>query len=243
MNQVAELFTMFRQNKRLKLIALGIVSIATILLVIIPFGLSFTPENIRKSEIKDRISQKIGRGDFEVKEIVKESQGWYLARIGFKKEKYENTSLAILRLEGGRFVLKFGPGTSFNNELLDAVGVPKDLYDRQGKVALDPITELLPYDTDYYTVRTSAPPSAKLSNDENHNHASAVEDTDLPTIGTPENPKELTVYAYEFPRTGEKVTPEKIARYTTEVKSWIQSQGLSTDNYTLTFAIWPYGDY
>lgn len=211
------------------------VAIIVIVALLVPFALSFTPENVTKREIKDKIVQKIGRDDFEVKQIVARSGDWYLAKIGMSKN-YDNTSLAILKKENGRFVLKFGPGTSFNEKQLEAAGVPLAIYDPRGSVSIDPIVKLLPYQTNDFIVKIAPPASVKFSTSD----ANPDDDT---IIGTPENKKELTVYMYEFPRMGIKATPQRIAQAKNNILAWMQLQNLDPDNYTLTFALWNSGKY
>lgn len=230
------------QKKYLRLLIWCFIGVIVVALLV-PFALSFTPENIKKNEIKDSISKKISRDDFSVDEIIVEEDGWYYAKISFKENggEHDNSSFAILHEEDGELVLKFGPGTSFDRGQLDTAGVPSVISKPQGSVPVDPIVKHLPYETDYFNVRIAAPPAEKL---DGHDHTpESQSDSELSTVGTLDNKKELTVYVYEFPRRGYEVTPQKIAKHKNEITTWMQSKGLNHENYVLTFAVWPYGDY
>lgn len=205
-----------------KIITIGTIAVIVIAIIVTSFwAVEYTkPENIKKREIKEKIAQKVGDSNFTVDEIMVESQDWYLAKITVdaKIKEYSSSSLAILHKENGQMVLKFGPGTDFDDTELDKAGVPSAVYSRDKPYVADPIIKYLPYRTDNY----------------------AVQDYPSKTqIGSVNNKKPLDLLVYEFPRTSIYATPERRAQYTAEALQWIRNQGLNPDNYTLI----PRGSY
>lgn len=209
------------QNRR-KIISAGMIVAIALASVAIYFWATsyFKPENIEKREIKEQIVKKIGNINFTVDTILAQSQDWYLVSIiaNAKDKDYDSPSMAILHKENGKFVLKLGPGTDFEDADLDQAGVPNAIYSRNKPYVADPIIKLLPYRTDNYAIQEY--PSKTL-------------------IGTPDRKKPLDLLVYEFPRTSVYATPERRAQYTAEALQWIQNQGLNPDNYTLV----PRGSY
>lgn len=211
-------FEILRQRRTIifiiGVVIIGATAIGTIL--ILP---SFSPENIIKGEIKEKVSERINRQDFIVKEILVETDGWYLARIeSTRKEDEGNPGLVILYKEGGQMVLKFGPGTSFVKSDLQNASVPEAIIDAifggQSQYITDPILSYLPHDTNFYSVKYTP------AEDEGVNGNTK---------------KLLTVIIYEVPRLGIYATPEKKAEYKAEIEDWMRSVGLDPNNYTLFF--------
>ncbi len=208
-----EIFTTWNRKK---IVRVGIIIFVIISIIITRFWAVeyFKPENIEKREIKEEIVRKVGGVDFTVDEIMAESQDWYLAKITVHAKDKDNnsSSLAILHKENGAIVLKFGPGTDFNDTELDQAGVPSAVYSREKKYQADPIIKYLPYRTDNYSVQDY--PSKTV-------------------VGDINSKKPLDLLIYEFPRTSVYATPERRAQYTAEALQWIRNQGLNPDNYTL----------
>lgn len=219
------------KSVRIALVVTGAI-ILTIMFVV-PFGMSFTPENQEKAELKEKIVQKIGIDNFEVKEVVARVDTWTYAKIAIKDENSDNESFVIFKEEGGKQVLKFGPGTSFSREQMEKAGVPVAIYNPEPAVTVDPIIKLLPYYTDNFRLTTSS----------SHGSGDGTTADETPTVGNPESKKVLTVHMYEFPRSGIKVTQIRMDQARANITQWMQSSGLNPDNYDLSFAIWASGSY
>ena len=192
-----------------------IVALAITAIVLLPL---FTPENIKKGEIKEEVSKKINRQDFDIEQILVDSDDWTLGRITSTNENDKgNPALVILHKENNRLILKFGPGTNFSKSELDKAGVPSTVQDAifggQSKYITDPIIEYMPYDTNFYSVRYAPNLDAK-----------------------PGEEKALDITIYEVPRLGIYTTPQKKAEYKAEVEEWIRSKGLDPTTYKIFFS-------
>lgn len=210
-------FNSLQQRKTILFIA-GCIVIVVIAVISILLLLSLTPENIKKGEIKEKVSQKINRQDFTVEQIVAESNDWTLGRITSTNENDRgNPALVILHKEGGQLVLKFGPGTGFSRSEFDTAGIPAAIQDAvfggQSKYITDPIIEYTPYETNFYSVNYRTNVDAK-----------------------PGENKILNITIYEVPRLGIYATPEKKAQYKAEVEEWIRSKGLEPSAYRISFS-------
>ena len=207
-------FVLARQKKTI-LFILGLIVIAILFAIGVQFALSQTPENIKKGEIKEKVSEEIKRQDFNVDRVVVESQDWTLGRIESTNENDAgNPAFVILHKENDQMVLKFGPGTMFVKADLDAAGVPQAvqeaIFGGQSKYIKDPIIQYLPRNTDFYSVR----------------YTPSVDEE-------PDQKKRLSIVIYEVPRLGIYATPQKRAEYKAEVEEWIRSLGLDPSSYTI----------
>lgn len=197
----------------LSLCAIIIVSVGLLAVVILP---SFSPENSKKEEIKEKVSKQLQRKDFNIDQIEAESNGWYLVRIVSTSEKDKgNPAYVILQKQNNTMVVRLGPGTNFTNSDLDEIGVPEALIERQKPYEADPIVQYLPYRTDNYYIQI---PNAQTN----------------VIVGSSEKKKPLDVIVYEFPRTGTYATPQRKSQYIKEAVTWIESVGLNPTNYSLT---------
>jgi hypothetical protein len=200
---------MSRKQAKLILILTGL-AIVGLIAISVPFVISSVSQNIKKSEVKAQVSQKLGgRQDFSVTDILVESNGWEVAKIeSNNSEDPGNPGLVILHQENGQMILKFGPGTYFDKAALDAAGVPLNIENVvvSDKYVSDPILNYLPHQTSFYSVSY---------------------------IGF--KPTQLKVTVFEVPRLNIYSTQAKRDQYTIEIKDWIRSLGLDPSNYTLVF--------
>lgn len=211
-------FEILRERRTIAFI-IGVVVIVGTAVGVILILPSFSPENIEKGEIKEKVSQKIGRQNFTVDQILVESDGWTLGKIASTaSDDKGNPALVILHQENNQLVLKFGPGTLFKRSDLENAAVPEAildaLYGGESKYIPDPILSYMPHDTNFYSVKYT--PSGGEE-------------------GVDTSKKLLTVTIYEVPRLGIYATPEKKAEYKAEIEQWIRSIGLDPNNYTLYF--------
>lgn len=210
-----KLFTTWNRKKVITTII--VVSLFVVTISIVFLTVDYTnPENVKKREIKEVIKQEIGDISFTVDEIIAESQGWYLAKITVQSsgdKNYNQSSMAILKDEGGKKVIKLGPGTSFEDADLDKAGVPDAIYNREKKFTVDPITKYLPYRTNDFSLQ--------------------IYPSKIDVVGTTDNKKPLDLLIYEFTRTDIHATPERRAKAKSDAIIWMQSVGLNPDNYEL----------
>jgi hypothetical protein len=176
------------------------------------------PENIKKSQIKQLVSQKMnGRQDFDITQILVESGGWMLAAISSTREGDEgNNALVILRTVDNKLILRFGPGSSFNKADLGTAGVPQAILDSLYSSAhkADPILDYLPHATQYYEVNYAGTTEEKVNGNKK-------------TVLT------ITIFTDRHSKLYD--TAEKRAEYKDEANQWIQSIFLDSSNYIITF--------
>lgn len=189
-----------------------IVTALCIWLYVVPL---FSPEHIEKEKIKEVVSEKIGRQDITIDEVIIDEDGWQLAKVNSTRESDKgNSSLAIVqKTSTGEVSLKFGPGTSFEKEELVAANVPESIQNKlfKNKNTTDPIISYLPRRTNFYSV-------------------------ELGGVGEFDPTKRfLRVTIYEVPRYNIYATKEKKDQYTVEINDWIRSLGLDPEKYTLAF--------
>ena len=205
------------RERRTIVLIIGILLLITaaVTLIVLP---TLNPENIKKGEIKEKVSEKINRQDFNVDQVLVESNGWTLGKISStNKDDEGNAAMVILHEENDILVLKFGPGTSFFKADLDTAGVPETIQDvlfgGQSKYIEDPIIQYLPRETNFYSVKYVPNPEEQSS-----------------------DKKRLRITIFEVPKLGIYATPEKKAQYKTETEEWIRSLGLEPNNYIFIFS-------